>query len=210
MFKLSKDGDCIVVLEFGTDGANSIGTKFANNTLIRKFNELRLFTNVKSINKSNTFSGCTNLEALDTSNITTLGGGTSAIDRPFDHINVELLYFPSLTTINARYPFQVSSTGDTTSRPPRVYVLGPSFTSIPNDSAYVFSYIRDKKIVFLGTTPPYGYTAFNTSGVSSAVMYVPDNAVDTYKAAANFANWVSRIKPLSEYDGDRPWEERPA
>ncbi len=87
-----------------------------------------------------------------------------------------------------------------------MYVLGPSLASI-SDATYAFSYTRDKKIIFLGTTPPSSSSAFNTSGVSSAVMYVPDEAVDTYKAAANFANWVSRIKPLSEYEGDRPWEE---
>lgn len=43
---------------------------FANNTNITSFNELRLFTNVKTL-QSNCFDGCTNLESIDISNLKT-------------------------------------------------------------------------------------------------------------------------------------------
>lgn len=62
----------------GIPYSNNITTipSFKNNTDIVSFNELKLFTNVKNI-PSDCFNGCTNLQSIDISNITTMG------QRPF-------------------------------------------------------------------------------------------------------------------------------
>lgn len=50
-----------------------IGTKFANNTLIETFDELKDLKNVQSLS-SNAFSNCTNLKSIDLSNIKVFNG----------------------------------------------------------------------------------------------------------------------------------------
>ncbi|MBR5862846.1 MAG: leucine-rich repeat protein [Bacteroidales bacterium] len=56
-------------------------------------------------------------------------------------------------------------------------------------------------IVCRAITPPtLGSEAFGNTN-STFVIYVPDEAVDAYKAASNWASYASRIKPLSEYNG---------
>ena len=52
---------------------SSLGTVFNSNSVITKFNELKYFTNVHSIN--NGFVACTSLTEVDLSNITSLGTG---------------------------------------------------------------------------------------------------------------------------------------
>ena len=52
------------------------------------------------------------------------------------------------------------------------------------------------------TTPPtLASVAFNRTPISSkkGTIYVPDASVDAYKAATNWVNYASIIKPLSEY-----------
>ena len=49
------------------------------------------------------------------------------------------------------------------------------------------------------TPPSYGSLAFTVSNVS--VIYVPDDSVDTYKAASGWSQLASKIHPLSEYTG---------
>ena len=53
-----------------------------------------------------------------------------------------------------------------------------------------------KEVTFLHTTPPtYRYTLYGCSKLES--IYVPDEAVDTYKTATGWLNYASNIKPLS-------------
>lgn len=55
-------------------------------------------------------------------------------------------------------------------------------------------------VVIDNVTPP---TMDNTSAFvgTTCLFYVPDSAVETYKSAANWSNYASRIFPLSEYEG---------
>ena len=54
-----------------------------------------------------------------------------------------------------------------------------------------------KEVTFLHTTPPrYNKILYGCSKLES--IYVPDEAVDTYKTATGWSQFASKIKPLSE------------
>ena len=56
-------------------------------------------------------------------------------------------------------------------------------------------------VIFEGTTPPTFATSalhFGTTPTDFKI-YVPDSAVNTYKAVANLANYKDRIYPISQY-----------
>ena len=86
--------------------------------------------------------------------------------------------------------------------PLRIVVFG-KLTTITG--SYAFSYANRVSIFIYAKTPATGDT-LNKNGYPTAI-YVHDDVVDDYKAAPAFANWVSYIKPLSEYTGEKPWEE---
>ena len=48
------------------------------------------------------------------------------------------------------------------------------------------------------TPPTLGGEVFGSTNAALSI-YVPDSAVDTYKAASGWTTYASRIKPLSEY-----------
>ena len=53
------------------------------------------------------------------------------------------------------------------------------------------------EIIFLGSTPPtVGNGGLGTN--LSFPIYVPDDAVEAYKAALTTNNYASRVKPISE------------
>lgn len=55
-----------------------------------------------------------------------------------------------------------------------------------------------QKLVSLNPTPP---TISATGWPTQAQIYVPDAAVDTYKAASIWSDYAAKINPLSDYDG---------
>lgn len=56
-------------------------------------------------------------------------------------------------------------------------------------------------VIFLGETPPsVGGGVFDASRTLTFPIYVPDNAVDAYKATG-LSEYGGRIKPLSEFNG---------
>lgn len=57
-------------------------------------------------------------------------------------------------------------------------------------------------VIFHSTTLPTIGTDFFRTSRSATKIYVPDEMVDAYKGIANLANFVSRIYPLSEYNGE--------
>jgi hypothetical protein len=52
-------------------------------------------------------------------------------------------------------------------------------------------------IIVLSTTPFPLSSGALTNG-NTCPIYVPDDAVDTYKTATNWSAYASRIKPISE------------
>lgn len=57
-------------------------------------------------------------------------------------------------------------------------------------------------VIFHSTTVPTIGTGFFYGSRSKTKIYVPDEMVEDYKGIENLANFVNRIYPLSEYDGE--------
>ena len=57
-------------------------------------------------------------------------------------------------------------------------------------------------IVLEGTTPPEGNANF--SSIVEEGIYVPDEAVNTYKASTLWSDVAEKIHPISEYQGNLP------
>ena len=53
--------------------------------------------------------------------------------------------------------------------------------------------------VFTSTTPPSVTGNGELGYVDESWLYVPDEAIEAYKAAPGFSTWISRIKPVSEF-----------
>ena len=69
--------------------------------------------------------------------------------------------------------------------------------SVTNMSYTFYGCTSLKEVTFLHTTPPrYNNTLYGCSKLES--IYVPDEAVDTYKTATRWSQFASKIKPLSE------------
>lgn len=175
----------------------SLSTKFMQNTQIRYFDELKYFTSVKicyngatASNRNAVFSNCTNLEKLNTINITRIEGGSgiSGANSPtFYGTKIKTLDLPNLTTIGS-YAFRGLSSAK--------IMIGTKFTTI--NSAYALSYCSGASILISATTPATGNT-MNRNSVSNSYIYVPDDYVDTYKAASAFSTWASYIRKMSDY-----------
>lgn len=60
-----------------------------------------------------------------------------------------------------------------------------------------FPYTSVYTLIFRSQTPPTG-TFSSSSSISS--IFVPDDSIELYKSATNFANYIDKIKPLSEYE----------
>ncbi len=71
-------------------------------------------------------------------------------------------------------------------------VVPAGVTSI-GSQAFIISSLTT--VVMLGTTPPSTNSNNFTSG---RYYYVPDDAIDTYKAASVWSTYTSYIKPMSE------------
>lgn len=81
----------------------------------------------------------------------------------------------------------------------------PLVTSIGN---YAFCYCHDLTALVLRNTTKVcslaSTNAFSSTPIKGGTgyIYVPDDLVDSYKAATNWSAYAAQIKPLSEYTGD--------
>lgn len=176
----------------------SLSNKLRGNTLIRTFDEMKYFTNVKKIDGGyNTtynagVNGCTNLSKYNLINITSISGGpgTSSGENsaPFSGTKIVELNLPNLTTVDAYCFLNMASL--------KKVIIGTKLISIK--SAYAFAYSRGS--ILINTLVPATGSTLNRNGVvGTPYIYVPDEVVDDYKAAASFANWVNYIRPISQY-----------
>lgn len=177
---------------------NPLSSKLRGNTLIRTFDEMKYFTNVKKIDGGyNTtynagVNGCTNLSEYNLINITSISGGpgTSSVENsaPFSDTKIVALNLPNLTTVGA-YCFR-----NMTSL--KKVIIGTKLTSI--NSAYAFAYSRGS--ILINTLVPATGSVLNRNGIVGVpYIYVPDEVVDDYKEAPAFATWKNYIRPLSQY-----------
>ena len=196
------DGDGVLSKD-EVKAVTSIGDLFKRNAEIKTFNEFKYFTNVTSI-ANYAFEYCSALNTINLSNIITIGNYafqscaalegdmilpnlTSLGGSAFTKTGISSFVAPKIKTINS----------STFARCPSLALV--DFTDVTSIGTYAFEYCSAlKTFICRNVTPP---TLANTNALTgtSCTIYVPDEAVDTYKAATNWSTYASRIKPLSEY-----------
>lgn len=166
---------------------NSLSSKFKSNSLIHTFKEFALFTKITALNSTNTFQASTIASIVLPTSITALNYGScfqdckqlAAINLHEGITNIGTSSFMSCTLL-------------------RLLEIPSTVTGIGNWFARSTSCI----MIFKGTTPPTGISSSERGRTfSSGRIYVPDEAVDTYKGTADYSSVASRIYPVSEYTG---------
>lgn len=155
----------------------SIGTIFQSNSSIESAVELgEYFTSVTSFN-GRAFQNCTNLKAIDISNI------TSMVAYALYNIAVpELVFAEGMTTI----PTMSIGGGKKVK-----YVDFPTtITSIRNNN--INNFAAGAIVVCRATTPP----SLGTGNTSCTTIYVPSTAVEDYKAASDWSAQASKIQAI--------------
>ena len=180
------------------------------NSRITRFMELKYFTKVTTMYSGvNSFNSCTNLISINTDNIKNLDGNTGGTGNnapPLGSTGLTEIYLPNIVSLG-HYSFKYKGTNvnEMNLSPLRTVVLGKSLSRFLG--GYTLAYVHNINYFIYATTPPTSNEALRRTGITKpALMYVPDNSVTAYKESPTFSNWVDYIKPISEYEGDRPWE----
>ena len=170
------------------------------NTLIKKFNEMAKFTHVKIItnpssgNRNAVFTGCSNLEELDTVNITSISGGagiTGTNSAPLYGTKIKELNFPNLTYWG-NYSLRTNNTL-------KKVTIGTKLTSVGGQGT---NNVKNCAILINTITPPTGETLVRNSSTNTGTyIYVPDDSYDAYYASSVFTNWKSYLRRMSAYTG---------
>lgn len=197
-----------VLMKDEAEAVTSIGTKFRENAEITSFDELRYFVNVATLD-SYSFYKCSALISIGLDNIKTLKDyalHSTGLSGEIELNSVEsygrnVMGGTSVTSIILPSVVQIGEGAFDGLSTLKVVDIGENCTSIGNtawrsDSALL-------SIVVRASTPPsLGSNAFQRTN-NTFIIYVPDAAVDTYKAASGWSDSsiVDRIKPLSQYNG---------
>ena len=168
---------------------------------------------IPNLTKTNTyaFRGCSGLQEANFPLLTSLGAGTF-----YGCTALVTAYLPKATKLDSNMFYGCKalqnvtataavSTGEHTFR--ECIALKtidlPSMTSIAANSFYGCTGIE--KLILRSTTAATlsNVSAFTGSSIESGTgyIYVPDNLVDTYKAATNWSIFANQIKRLSELEG---------
>lgn len=107
----------------------------------------------------------------------------------FAETNAESIYLPSMVTMGQQFA----------ARSPRLIKveIGESVTTMSGRWLFIDCPMLTTLIV-RATTPPAGSSSMLQDS-PNAIIYVPDESVDAYKAASGWSNYASRIQPLSSY-----------
>lgn len=147
--------------------------------------------------QSSAFQGCSSLTGLSCPSVKSVQG--SAFTQCTSLIK---LSFPSLTSLSsgAFKNIRGASSGLTID-------IGEGLASIPSQAFYGYSsgisnisavVLRRTSVVSLANSSVFDYSWIKTE-TDKGFVYVPDDLVDSYKAATNWSTIASKIKPLSEY-----------
>ena len=131
------------------------------------------------------FMGCTMLKEIDLDEATSLGNDC------FEYSGLGKLVIPKVTSLGTYIGKGTRmSTVDITK------VSNIKANNFNGMSALVELILRNTSLVTLGAT-----SAFTGTPIASGIgyIYVPDDLVDTYKAASNWSTYASQIKPISDY-----------
>lgn len=182
----------ICVTQWGSDGgitkqqaaAVTQLSGFYQNTDIVSFDEFEFFTGVKTLGG---FNGCTNLKSIK---------GTDLVETISDNAFYNCaslesdLSFESVIEIRRQAFFYCNKV--------KKIIIGPNCTSIGQNC---FQSTALDYLVIKAETPPAIYNSnIFWAATPPAHIYVPDNAVEAYKAAQYWSasNLVSRITPMSQ------------
>lgn len=164
---------------------DSFPNSFYNTTAlnVRRFNELRLFTNVGY--NSNQY-GVNFYRMFNTDEITLPTGLQNAalLSRCFQHNGITKVIIPEGFVNSGGYCFQNALL--------RFLDLPSTFT---NFNTQDFRYAQDYTMVCRAENPPTLDGWFSTV---PSVIYVPDNSVELYKSATQWSNHSDKIAPLSQ------------
>ena len=114
-------------------------------------------------------------------------GVTSIRVRLSSNSNIERVSFPSTLTFISNYVFIGLTKITNVTIPSSVTFIGQQTFQGCTNMQYM---------ILEGTTPPTIYA--NTFTNNNCLFYVPDSAVNTYKAANVWSNYASRIFPISD------------
>lgn len=220
------DGDGVLSKD-EVKAVTGVGTLFSNNTDIVNFDEFKMFTGVTTLG-NNAFNGdtaltsiklpqsvvslgnyafhnCTSLASIELpDSITTIG------ERGFNNCLVLSgdIHLPKLTGISRAcfYGAKITSLY----APLATIVNNDAFNgctelkkvyleAITNIGGYAFHNCSALEAIVINNVTPPSLVAAALNVSNNCPIYVPDEAVDTYKSASTWSGFASRIKPLSEY-----------
>ncbi|MBE7001159.1 MAG: hypothetical protein E7421_00430 [Ruminococcaceae bacterium] len=139
------------------------------------------------------FYNAENLESVYLPNLTIIENGTYT----FANTKIRELDLPSLTTINGTVTPCYSMQAVERINLPKLGGATMGNSGFYNTKALTTLVLGGDVLNPLGNT-----NAFNDSGIAKGTgyVYVPDDLVDTYKTATNWATFADQIKPISELE----------
>lgn len=162
------------------------------NTLIITFPELVRF-GVRTLG-GDVFDRCTNLESVNTTNITSISHGSASGSgySPFFNTKVARIELPNITSIGNYIGVHISA----------VWVLGENLRTI---NQYTFRTMaaggRSSTYLIYATTPPVLSSGTTNFANYSGYIYVPDESYDDYITSAAWSPIKARIRKMSAYTG---------
>lgn len=134
------------------------------------------------------FYGLSKLEKVDLPNATSVAGNGFMNCTALRSVNL-----PKVKSL-ANYAFQGCQSITELDLPSLQSMQGAVFSNNKSLTALI---LRNANVCTLGNANVFGGTPI-ASG--TGFVYVPDNLVDSYKAARNWSTYAAQIKPLSEYN----------
>lgn len=204
-------GDGAGVSHYSANATTSLGGVFSQNEDIESFLELDYFTGVTEL-ADDEFNGCSKLHSIGLTNIVTLGARalrntvlSGALTLPacktignsaFAYVPMESIVLPLCETLTGNDCFYNNTLLKTIDFGALKKVEGFGFMTGASSL---------QSIIIRSATPPTFVRPATSDGHFSQVpdtclIYVPDESVDTYKAAAVWKTRAAYIRPLSELE----------
>ena len=165
----------------------SLSNIFKNNTLIVTTSDFCYFIAVRSI-VQNAFVGCSHLTTFNTPpNITSLAAWVFSANSTANIVSTITLNEGLMTIGDGCFAY---TSANPITIPSTVTRLGSMFIrwGVPSK----------RTLIMEGTTPP---TLASNALYDVYRVYVPDDYVDTYKAASGWTSYASYVYPVSQYTG---------
>lgn len=160
-----------------------------------------MFTRITTFGDGGIFYNCSNLTEIDCYNIRRIQNSASITSTVFAGTKLSKVYYPNLIRAQ-QWAFATGT--DSTLVNPEIVVIGASFTTI--DNAGIFQYVARKKMFIYAKIVPAFSGTLGSSGTSGTEYYVPDDSYDDYYASSAWSNLKSKLRKLSTYTGEKPWE----